>query len=137
MNTGDEGSGIVEYLFGTAIVLLPLIYLTLALGEIQAASYTAGQAASAIARDASGFPDARPERRAQVGALIAEDFGIEPRTIEHRIDCDEDCRRGGDLVTVEVTIDVALPGIPTALSELGVGTVRVRAEHSDVIAPQA
>ena len=45
----DEGSAVVEFIFLSLLLLVPIVYLVLALASVQSAAF----AAEAVARDAS------------------------------------------------------------------------------------
>lgn len=68
----EEGSAIVEFVFLGVLLLVPLIYLTVMVGRVQAGSYAATQAAREAGRafvTADAEDDAGP--RAQAAAEIA------------------------------------------------------------------
>lgn len=132
----DEGSGLVEYTFGTLVLLLPLLYLTLALAELQAGLYAADAAASAVSRELSARPGADPVRTETMAGLAMQDFGLEPGQATIAWECEGPCETGGSLITVQVTTEVVLPGVPWFLADAGVGTIALSASHADVVAPQ-
>ncbi|GAB3064331.1 hypothetical protein [Sediminivirga luteola] len=132
----DEGSGLVEYTFGTLVLLLPLLYLTLALAELQAGLYAADAAASAVSRELSTRPGADPARTETMTGLAMQDFGLEPDQATIAWECEGPCEAGGSLITVQVTTEVVLPGVPWFLADAGVGIIALSASHADVVAPQ-
>lgn len=125
----DDGSAIVEFLGMSLLLLVPLVYLVVALSRIQAGAYGAEFAARESSRGAvvSGVQAlergasrdqavaAANLRAGTVAALAVEDFGFDAeRSARISLGCTpQPCfSPGGDLVaTVEITVD--LPGVPS------------------------
>jgi hypothetical protein len=124
----DDGSAIVEFLWLSLLLLVPLLYLVVALSRIQAGAYGAEFAARESSRAAVvvGIQSlergtsldqavAAANRRANaVAALAVEDFGFDPdHSARVTLGCNpQPCLSpGSDVVTtVEITVD--LPGVP-------------------------
>ena len=109
---GEQGSAVVEFVFLTIVVLIPLIYLVLTVGRVQAGTYAVTQAAREAGRayvtaevgdDAGG--------RAHAAADIAfEDFGFEGSL---EVDCDgTPCLRPEGRITTRAVVSVPLPLVP-------------------------
>jgi Flp pilus assembly protein TadG len=124
----DDGAAAVEFLALTLVLLLPILYLVVAVTRVQAGAYAAEGAAYAAARaavvtgldalDAGLEPAAATEAARESAALaaevVAEDFGIGAARVE--LDCDAQCLSAGSTVRARVEIDVALPGVPAFVS---------------------
>ena len=114
----DDGRAIVEFLVVGLLVLLPLIYLVVALARIQAAAF----AVSAASREAgraftTAATDAEAQPRAQAAAAISfgdYDFGTAGRVA---IDCDgTPCLRPQGRVRIVASVEVRLPLVPDFLA---------------------
>lgn len=108
----DEGSATVEFLAVGVLLLVPLVYLVLTLGRVQAATFAAGSGASEAARlVAAGAPPADAEAAV---ALAVTDQALPARTAGLAVACAADpCRTPEAEVTATVRIDVPLPLVPT------------------------
>lgn len=123
----DEGSALVEFLGVTVLVMIPLVYLILALAQVQAGMYAAEAASRTAARSAAvagalALDDGASRGDAWGAALAhghasvdltADDFGAGAMTLE--LECDGTCLEPGTDVIAEVTATVALPGVPSAV----------------------
>jgi hypothetical protein len=128
----DDGGAIIEFLGMSLLLLVPLLYLVVALARIQAATYGSEFAAREASRGAVVAGVRALEQGASLGhatevasrrgnaiaALAVEDFGFDfDGTTRVTYACDpQPCLSpGGDIVTtVEVT--VGLPGVPGFVS---------------------
>lgn len=112
---GDRGSASLEFMTVGLILLVPLVYLVLALSSIQQGSLAVEGAARQAARvyaDAADEQDAASASSAAVRVALA-DAGLEPRAV--RVACapdPDDCFAAHALVTVEVTATVRVPLMP-------------------------
>ena len=122
----DEGSAVVEFVFLSVVLLVPIVYLVLTLAAVQSAAF----AAEAVARDASraavvggvdalheGASYSRAEHVARERAAAAmettlTDFHVDRDDAVVELACDATpCLTPGSDITVDVTVRVALPGI--------------------------
>lgn len=109
----DEGSAAVEFVLLTAVFLIPLVYLILAVFWIQGASF----AAAGSARDAGRIVAAQGGHaaisQAERNALLAfDDFSLHV-TPDVSVTCEvPGCDEPGSLVHVTVTAEVPLPLLP-------------------------
>lgn len=114
---GDEGSAVVEFLGVALLLLVPVVYLVLVLGRMQAAAFAVDGAAREGARGfvtAETAQSAAP-RAATAVALALEDQGIDPAAAPEAltITCTTTpCLTPGGTVTATVEVDVPLPGVP-------------------------
>ncbi|MBG6181360.1 hypothetical protein [Arthrobacter sp. CAN_A1] len=128
-NDGESGSAVVEFVFLGLVLLVPVIYFVLTVGQLQAGSFAvvgaADQAAKIYVTEESA-PDAAARAR-QAALLVLNDFGFDPSSAEIDIRCSGDCLTPGSSVTVEVRLGVTLPFLPASR---GVGDSAVAVEAS-------
>lgn len=112
---GDGGSASVEFLAVGLLLLVPLVYLVLTLGRVQAGTF----AAEAGAREASRLlattaGDERATARAEAAvALALADQGFAPVPGSLDLDCAATpCRTPEAAVAATVHVDVDLPLVP-------------------------
>lgn len=116
----DDGSAALEFITVGVVLLVPLVYLIIALGAIQEQTLGAEAAARHAARVISLAPDADTAelRGERVLADISEQYGIDPDAVEVSVTCrpaTATCPAAGATITVTVTAKVALPLIPAIL----------------------
>ena len=127
MRRADDGSAMVEFVWLTILLLVPLVYILLAVFDTQRASYGVSTASRSAARAFLQSPDvATGEHRARQAARLAlDDQGLDAATV--RITClptPADCLQPGSSVRVVVRTTQPLPLTPSALgSQLGGVTV--------------
>ena len=111
----EGGSAVVEFVVLGVLLLLPLLYLVLALARIQAGSYAVSQAAreSGRAYVTSVSADAAPARAEAAADLAFADQGFADNgTLA--LDCDgSPCLRRGGRIVSTATVTVPLPLIPS------------------------
>ncbi|WP_432495183.1 pilus assembly protein [Kineococcus gypseus] len=112
---GDTGSAAVEFLAVGVLLLVPLAYLVLALGRVQAATFAAeagAREASRVLATTSG--DARAAARAEAAtALALADQGFEPVPGSLVLECAaRPCRTPQARVAATVRVEVPLPLVP-------------------------
>lgn len=116
----DDGNAIVEFLGVALVLLVPLVYLVLVLGRLQAAAFAVDGAAreavrAVLAAPATGAdPDAAA--RAAVGIALA-DQGFVPDDDTLLLTCVPACDRPGAEVVAHVELGVDLPLVPAFLRE--------------------
>jgi len=126
--TGDRGSAMVEFLGMSLLLLVPLIYLVVALCRIQAGVYSAELAARDAARGGvvagvgsldSGASrvaalDAASRRANSAVALTLDDFGFDAdRDATIALTCvPPPCFEPGSDLHARVDVEVAFPGLP-------------------------
>ena len=113
----DEGSAIVEFLGAALILLVPLIYLVLVMGRLQAASFAVDGAAREAVRSVVAAADDETARRRAVAAvaLTIGDQGFAPEEASEalRLDCSAaPCSTPRNTVHATVELQVDLPGVP-------------------------
>lgn len=123
--TGDRGrdevgTAIIEFTWLGLLLLVPLVYIVIAVFDAQRTAYAATTAARSAARAFITSPDEASARtRARTAARLAfADQGIAtaPMTLELRCRPDPgNCLAPGSSVTAEVHSSVKLPLVPDAL----------------------
>lgn len=112
----ESGSSLIEFIMLGTVLLIPLVYLLLAVSSVQAAAYAGTGAADQAAKVYVSSSGEREERRlhseAAVEAALA-DFGIEPSQADVTLDCPAgSCEADGDVVVFTVEIGVPVPLVP-------------------------
>lgn len=112
----DEGSASLEFITVGLIMLVPLVYLIIALGTIQSQALGVETGARQIARTIASAPDtATADLRAnRVLDAIVTEYGIDPARVAVDVRCTSvgPCPAAGATVSVTVTTEVALPLVP-------------------------
>ena len=130
----DDGNAIVEFLAAALLLLVPVVYLSLVLGRVQAATFAAEGAAREAGRTAAtadGPADATARAVTSVGiALHDQGFDdVDPaRALTLTCSTDPCLELGSDVVTV-VAFDVDLPFVPDLLRSVVPLHVPVFARH--------
>jgi hypothetical protein len=138
---GDRGSAIVEFVFIAVVVLVPLVYLIVAVAAVQRSSLAVTNAAREAGRAfATSSSDASARERAEVAARLAlADEGVTQRVdlryVAVGAGCDtaqiEPQLNPGAVFTICVERSFGLPGIPSLLAGRGVTTVGKYVVHVD------
>ena len=132
----ERGSASLEFLTVGMILLVPLVYLVLAVGAIQAAALGVDGAARQASRvavlraDDAGPAASGVERTARV---VLADYGIAADAASVDIDCSAACDEPGSRVTVRVRAAVTLPLVPQALASSSIGTVRLESSATHTV----
>ncbi|CAN7405500.1 TadE family protein [Microbacterium foliorum] len=116
--TDDDGSAALEFIAVGVILLVPLVYLIIALGAVQEQTLGVEAAARHTARAIALAPDAGTAamRSEQVIASISDQYGLDAESIEVSVTCaplEVACPSAGATVTVTVVTSVSLPLVPT------------------------
>jgi Flp pilus assembly protein TadG len=112
---GDErGSAVVEFVFLGVLLLVPVVYLVLAVGQLQGGSFAVVGASDQAAKVYVDSPTPQEaDARAREAARIAlADFGFTEEQAVVDIACSGQCLAPASSVTVVVTLKVPLPLIP-------------------------
>ena len=112
---GDEGSAALEFILVGLVLLVPLVYLIVALGSIQGQSLGVETGARQLARTIAESPDAvtADARGGRVLDAIVAEYGLDPAAVDVSIDCDRsapECPAPGALLSVSYT-HLTLPTI--------------------------
>jgi len=128
----DAGSAALEFIVAGLVLLVPLVYLVVALGMIQGQALGAETAARHAARavsTASG-PEQADTRMHAVVVAIAGDYGIDPARMNAELSClgsPPECPAAGATIAVTVRVVVPLPLVPPVLGLDRVAAVPVEA----------
>ncbi|MFC0626590.1 hypothetical protein [Kribbella deserti] len=132
----DEcGSAVVEFSWLAILLLVPLIYVMLAVFDVQRASYGATAATRAAARafiigpDDSGVDESR-ERAFEAARLAMADQGLDLNRDQLSITCSPACLESGSTVTVALSTAVPLPLIPDILGG-DRPAIHISSEHTE------
>lgn len=124
----EEGSASLEFLAAGTLLLVPMVYLIVALSALQSGSLAVEAAARQATRTfvEAETPDAAALRAERAVAFALADHGLDPAATSIRIDCHprpQACLTRLGIVTVTVEAVVAMPLVPAGLrvdSSLGV-----------------
>ncbi|MCC3290496.1 hypothetical protein [Arthrobacter sp. zg-Y1110] len=110
----EAGSAVVEFIFLGLLLLVPVVYLVITVGRIQAASFAVVGAADAAAKVYAAAPDAvvGEQQAADAAELALSDFGLQTDGMLMDISCSETCLAPGSTVSVSIRFAVPLPGLP-------------------------
>lgn len=114
----ERGDASVEFLGILVVLVIPVLYIVLAVGQVSAGV----MAVDAGAREAARILAEDPAREADAShavALIVEDFGIDAQA-DVSPNC-VGCEGDGGVVDVRVSVRVPLPFVPAWLGSAGVG----------------
>ncbi|MCT9820396.1 TadE family protein [Microbacterium sp. W1N] len=116
----ETGSAAIEFIFAGLVLLVPIVYLIVALGTIQGQAMGTQAAARQLARTIATAPDPGDAdgRAERVVAAIADEYGMAPADLRVRIGCapaGAACPSAGATLRVTVSTRVALPLVPPVL----------------------
>lgn len=138
---GDAGSAIVEFVFVAVVVMVPLVYLVVAVAAIQRSEFAVSQAAREAGRafaTASNATDAMPRARAAVHLALHDEQlpdDAELAFVPAGASCDAGritpLLRAGAQFTVCVVRHQSVPAVPNVLAGKGITTVGKYVVHVD------
>lgn len=116
----EAGSASVEFLLVALVLLVPIVYLVVALGAIQGQALGVETGARQLARTIAEAPDAASAdaRAARVRDAIVAEYGLDPDEVGVEIACRApaaSCPEAGSVLSVTVTASVSLPLVPPIL----------------------
>ena len=122
LRTDESGSASLEFITVGLIMLVPLVYLVIALASVQSAAFAVEGGARQAARV---FVQGASERDAEAMAIRAVQFaladhGLTGSDVQMSVSCTPQpnaCLTRGGFVTVRVALFVPLPLAPPALGE--------------------
>ncbi|TFD80916.1 hypothetical protein E3T53_04535 [Cryobacterium psychrophilum] len=134
----ESGSAALEFITAGLILLVPLIYLVVAMSVLQGGSLAVEGAARQAARV---FVDSPDEGTANTRAIRAVqfalvDYGLDPRAADVAIDCTAPtggCLARQSAVTVTVRIRVTLPLVPDVLSLPSTASIPLEATATQIV----
>jgi hypothetical protein len=124
---------LVEVTWLTILLLIPLLYVVLAVFDVQRSAFGVTAAARAAGRAYATAPsEASGRARARLAAAVAlRDQGVDSDAVELQIDCEPDphnCLAPGAVIAVDLRYQVPLPFLPSLLGRQA-PSVRVSASH--------
>ncbi len=134
---GDGGSAVVEFITIGVLMLVPVVYLVVAVASVQAAAFATESAAREAARIVVTTPDTGLGEDRVVAAVgwALQDQGIEADPARAAtVACSaQPCLTPGADVTVTVRVEVPLPAVPAGVSAVVPLVVPVSASHTQVV----
>lgn len=129
----ESGSALVEFVWLGVILLIPVVWILLAVFEVQRGAFAVTAAARAAGRAYVLAPDdARGAERARAAARhVLDDQGADDMPLELRVRCTTGpgrCHEGTAVVTVTVTSGVQIAFLPEILRS-GPTDFELVAEH--------
>ncbi|MBP2413786.1 hypothetical protein JOF48_002585 [Arthrobacter stackebrandtii] len=108
---GEEGSAIVEFIFLAVLLMVPVVYLILTVGQVQGGAYAVVGAADQAAKVFVLHEDGAAAEAAALDAmnLAVTDMGFDAAGAQLTISCSADCSTAGTIVTARVQLRVELP----------------------------
>ena len=127
----ERGDATVEFLGVVVVLVIPLLYVVLAVGAVSAGAMAVDSGAREAARILAEDRDREDDARRAV-SLIVEDFGVNA-PVEMLAEC-PGCGAEQGVVQVSVSVTVPLPFLPRWLGSIGVGvTSSARAPVREVV----
>ncbi|QKJ19185.1 TadE family protein [Microbacterium hominis] len=130
---GDQsGSASLEFIVAGLVLLVPIVYLVVALGMIQGHSLGAEASARHVARavaTASG-PDQARGRADRIVRAVADEYGMSPERVKLELSCrptTTECPAAGGTLLVTVRTAVTLPLVPAVLGLERVAAIPIEA----------
>ena len=111
----EQGSAVVEFTFLALLLMVPLVYFVITVGQIQGGSFAVVGAADQAAKVYVAQPDGSTAQAAaeQAVSIALADFGHQPAEASISTTCNPaDCQAPGTAVTVTVSLAVPLPFVP-------------------------
>lgn len=134
----DEGSAALEFILVGLLLLVPLVYLIVALGLIQGQSLGAEAGARHIARSLSTAedPDAGRTSADRILASVIDEYDLDPATVGVSFSCrpaGPTCPQAGATLVVTVQTRVTLPFVPPVLGLERLASIPIQASAAQKI----
>lgn len=131
----EHGSAVVELVWLGLLLLVPLVYVMVAVFTVQRSAYGASEAVRAAARAYVLAPDVATAhaRAIEAARLSMHDQGVRLDPAELTIVCHPSaasCLSPGSSVEVDISLDVRLPLAPSVFGRTA-ASVSVRATHTE------
>ena len=133
---GEHGTAVVEFVFLTVLLMVPLFYLVMTVSRVQAASYAASTAAREAGRVyVTAEDESSAGARAAAAARIAfEDQGFRTTDAHLSVGCDgTPCLRPEGRVELTAVVAVPLPLVPAFARKVVPLEVPITASHVAVV----
>ncbi len=132
---GEAGSALVEFVFLAVLLMIPVVYLVLTVGQLQAGAYAVAGAADQAAKVYVGAADPAAARAAAEEAVVLAmaDYGFSKGDARLELSCNQgDCASPGSLITATVSLAVPLP-LVSSLPGVDVTAATVDASASQLV----
>lgn len=131
----EEGSAVVEFVFLGVLMMVPLVYLVLSVGRVQAGSYAVTTAAREAGRAfVTASPGEDPGRRAEAAAAIAfadQGFGGRGSLV---VSCSASpCLTPGARIETRARVSVPLPLVPAFARDVVPLEIPLSASHLSTV----
>jgi hypothetical protein len=128
----ERGSAILEFHFLGILLLVPLVYIMLAVLDVQRTAYGVTQAAREAGRI---YVATGNEAAARAAAAVAlGDHDVDAADVNLVVHCEADpCYLPGSEITVTVESSVPLPLVPDVLAGVANARIPVSATHVAVV----
>lgn len=130
----ERGTALIEVTWLSVLLLVPLVYVMLAVFDVQRSAFAVSAATRAAGRAYAIAPsEAEGRARARAAAAVAlHDQGLDLSRGAITMSCDPDpadCLSPGSTIHVDLRYPVPLPLVPLALGG-NTPSIRVEAEHA-------
>lgn len=132
----DDGSASLEFLTVGLILLVPLVYLVLAVAAVQGGAFAVEGAARHAARVAvlQSDPSAVDGAVEDAVLLALDDYGVDASRAAIEVGCAAtDCLAPGSRIEVSVRAEIVLPFVPEILALDRVASVSVQAASTQTV----
>ncbi|MGF3057248.1 TadE/TadG family type IV pilus assembly protein [Microbacterium sp. YY-01] len=132
-DSDEKGAAALEFVIAGVIMLVPLVYLIIALGTVQQQTFGVEQAARQTARLLAHDDPAVSQHADAVVSTIVNEYGIDDSTMTVAISCipaGVGCPAPGTLARITVTAQVSLPLVPQWVGSWATVPVEASAVHS-------
>lgn len=132
--SSEKGSAVVEFTFLAVLLMVPLVYFIVTVGQIQGGAFAVVGAADQAARVfvAHEDPVAGAQAAERAAVLTLADFGHDAERAQVVATCDAgDCTSTGSSVTITVRLAIDLPLLP--FGDLGIHATEVDASATQLI----
>jgi Flp pilus assembly protein TadG len=131
----DDGSASLEFITAGMLLLIPLVYLVVAVGAVQGATLATEGAVRQAARVYVEAPDqSTAVKRAQQAIDFAlADYGLDSKQADVSITCSSSCLEPESLVSIGVGVKVVMPLVPAVLNLDQTAVVPVSSQASQVV----
>jgi hypothetical protein len=133
-HAGDEGNAMVEFVYLSVLLMVPLVYVLILVFQVQQAAFGTTEAARQAGRSyarADTVPQAEQRSRA-AAALALRDQGIRSGA-DTDIDCIGGCLVPGSRVRVTVTYFVKLPLLGSIFGDRQRASIKVQSTHTEYV----
>ncbi|MCA4132236.1 hypothetical protein [Arthrobacter sp. M4] len=131
----EGGSAVVEFVFLSLLLMVPVVYFVLSVGAIQSGAYAVAGAADQAAKVyvTYGEEAAASEAAGNAAMIALADHGHSAELASVAVSCDrQSCMSPGAAVTVTVRLRVPLPFTPFP-EELRIDASRVTASATQIV----